>query len=121
MSKIKIKVSLTCNESIIYNKQEFIGIKLDNIIKYKENDISVCINILENKLEIIRKNDKYNLKLNLILNKETDSVYTLTNYGDLIIKTFTKKLTCDNHIDVEYYLNEQDELYKFELLYEVIE
>ena len=45
--------------------------------------------------------NKYNLKLNFIENKETDSIYNLKGYGNLIIKTFTKKLICDNHIVVD--------------------
>lgn len=120
MSKINIKVSLACDESIIYNKHEFIGIKTENIIKYKENDVLVTVKFHDKELEIIRENDKYNLKLNFIENKETDSIYNLKGYGNLIIKTFTKKLICDNHIVVEYYLNKQNEIYRFELFYEVI-
>ncbi len=120
MSKINIKVSLTCNESIIYNDHKFIGIKTSNEIKYKENDVMVTIKINENQIEIQRRNNEYKLDLIFIENKETTCLYELNKYGTIKLELFTKKIICDNHISIEYYINKQDELYKFDLYYEVI-
>ena len=120
MSKINLRVSLTCNENIIYNEQEFVGIYNSDTISYKENDILVTLKLKPNKeIKMKRKNNNYNIELIFIENKETNGLYELKKYGNIPLTVFTKKLICDNHIYIEYYLNKQDELYKLNLFYEV--
>ena len=120
MSKINLRVSLTCNENIIYNEQEFVGIYNSDTISYKENDILVTLKLKPNKeIKMKRKHNNYNIELIFIENKETNGLYELKKYGNIPLTIFTKKLICDNHIYIEYYLNKQDELYKLNLFYEV--
>lgn len=120
MSKINIKVSLTENGTKIYDNEKFIGIKKNNCIVYKEKDVMVTINIFEDKINMIRKNDKYLLDLSFILNQKTQNIYKIKGIGDIIVNIFTNNLICGNTICIEYYLEEQDKSYKFDLFYEVI-
>ena len=87
---------------------------------YQENDILVTLKLKPNKeIKMKRKHNNYNIELIFIENKETNGLYELKKYGNIPLTVFTKKLICDNHIYIEYYLNKQDELYKLNLFYEV--
>ena len=120
MSKINLRVSLTCNENIIYNEQEFVGIYNSDTISYKENDILVTLKLKPNKeIKMKRKHNNYNIELIFIENKETNGLYELKKYVNIPLTVFNKKIIFVNHIYIEYYLNKQDELYKLNLFYEV--
>lgn len=99
MSKIKIKT--TINEKI----EEFKGIKKQNSIVYKDNDVLVSIK-LDDILKITRENNEFKLELNFINNKQTKVSYILKDYKqNLEFLLETKKLNIEkNYIEILYHI-----------------
>ena len=114
MSKIKI--------SRILNKEKFTfnGIKSKNIIKYKDKDMLVKIDI-SNNISLIRENEEY--KLELIFNSENESS------GSYYLKKYNKKINISvnvNQLEIKenyFFINynvEDNEQFDFKLEYEAI-
>ena len=113
MGKLVIKASLISEEENLSIKSK--GIKTNNKIVYKENDITVTILMLDNKIEMNRLCNEYNINLIFEKNKKTMSTYKVFGGSkEFILETDTKKLNIDkNKIYIEYIL--EGNLFKYKL------
>ena len=77
-----------------------------NIIKYKEEDLQVTIQILDNKVLIERKNEEYDLNLFFSQNEKVTCKYQVDFIGlNLEIEIYTKILEIEeNRIYINYEL-----------------
>lgn len=115
MSKIRIKATVN-DEKFLFK-----GIKKENKIIYKDNDVSVIIDI-SNIIILTREN--LDFKINLIFDKKenTKGVYLLkssNNYLELQIKT-EKLVVLENSIEIIYNINSNEETINFKLEFEEI-
>ena len=80
--------------------------KEKNIIKYKEEDLQVTIQILDNKVIIERKNEEYDLNLIFSQNERVTCKYQVDFIGlNLEIDVYTKILEIEeNRIYINYEL-----------------
>ena len=115
MGKINLIASLKSDEDNLNIK--IAGIKTDNRIVYKENDITVTILIFDNRIEMNRACNDYNINLNFEKNKKTISKYKVFEGSKIFeLETFTKKLNIDkNIIEINYILEENSFKYKLEM------
>lgn len=111
MSKIKLNAILNSNFENLDIKT--VGIKSNNKIVYKENDITVTILIYKNKIEINRLNNEYSLNLVFEENKNTKSIYKLFNISkNFILDTKCTKLVIDEKIiNIEYIIEDNKFMY----------
>ncbi len=123
MSKIKLNTSLkTCEEETSF---QTLGVIIDNKITYKEEDVMVTLLQFDNKILLTRRSEDYTIDFDFQLNKKTKGVYNIKklNYQiPLEIKTVELK-NSNNNIIIKYLLkmnNEEIDLFKFKLVYEVI-
>lgn len=122
MSKVKIKSHLhNLSSSEVYSS-DVIGIKLDNKIKYIDNEINVIICVNENDIILERRCKEYHLTLHLSLNSITKGRYEIYSLGtiDLDIKTNKLKINA-NKIEINYILDFGNEENEFEYLVEMEE
>ena len=104
MGKINVKAKLV-SEDENFNI-EVSGIKTKNKIVYKENNITVTILILNNKIEMNRTCNEY--KINLIFEKDKKTISNYQVFGmpkTFDLETNTKKLIInDKNIELDYEL-----------------
>lgn len=117
MSKIKIHYTLIHENDVI----EFstLGIFNQNKIHFKEHDTTFDIFISEDSVLLKRKNQDYSLciEFNITNSKGT---YNIDKIGEIeLIPTINKLLIKEGQVEIDYILN--DETFKFNLQYEVIE
>ncbi len=115
MSKINLVSTLVSeNENL---KIETTGTKTNNKIVYKENNITVTILILNNRIEMNRLCDEY--KINLIFEKNKKSISTYSVFGApkiFELDTFTNKLIQnDKYIKINYELEGNNFSYHLKL------
>ncbi|MBR6689912.1 MAG: DUF1934 domain-containing protein [Bacilli bacterium] len=117
MGKINLKAKLISEEENL--NIEISGIKTNNKIVYKENDITVTILILNNRIEMNRTCNEYKINLIFEENKKTISSYQVFGMPKTFdLETNTKKLLIkDNEIDLNYNLEGND--FKYSLVWEV--
>lgn len=123
MSKVKIKSTLqnlTSNE--VYST-DTIGIKIDNKIKFKDNEINVVICVNEESVMIERKCKEYHLTLHLSQNNITKGTYNIYNLGIIDLDITTNKLIInENKIETNYILDfRNNEKTEFKFLIELEE
>lgn len=122
MSKIKGEIILKNKEEKEKNIINFKGIYTNNHISYKENDILVTIDIMNNKIVMKRVASDYEAILSLILNKTTKNKYNIKNVGCVILNIKTLKLNIDNNcIDIEYLVIDSNETFSYRINYELME
>lgn len=122
MTKIKGKINLKNNVDDSNNCIDFKGILNNNHLSYKENDILVTIDILDNKIVMKRVTKDYELILSLEENKITKNKYNIKNIGNFIIEIKTLKLYIDNnYINIEYLVIDSNETFDYEIKYELLE
>ena len=82
------------------------GIKTNNKIIYKENNVTVTILIYNNKIEMNRVSAEYEINLIFKQNSKTISTYFLLGTSKkFILNTYTKKLDIkDNKLNIDYNL-----------------
>lgn len=118
MGKINLKAKLISEEENL--NIEVSGIKTKNKIIYKENNITVTILILDNKIEMNRTCNEY--KINMIFEKDKKTISNYQVFGmpkTFDLETQTKKLIInDNDIDINYNLEGNN--FKYSLKWEVI-
>ena len=117
MGKINLKANLISDEENL--NIEVSGIKNNNKIIYKENNITVTILILNNKIEMNRSSNEYKVNLIFQKNKKTMSnyqVFGMPKTFDLETKT-NKLIIEDNKIEINYNLEGND--FKYSLVWEV--
>ena len=104
MAKINIKAVLITEDEKF--DIETYAIKKDNKITYKENDISVTINIFNNKIEMKRVCKDYEINLIFEYKNKTISTYKVFGAPKVFeLETNTKKLDIENDkIIIEYIL-----------------
>lgn len=95
--------------------------KEKNIIKYKEEDLQVTIQILDNKVIIERKNEEYDLNLVFSQNEKVTCKYQVDFIGlNLEIDVYTKILEIEeNRIYINYELfndNKSIGIFEYKLL-----
>ena len=115
MGKINLKASIISEEETL--NIETTGIKTNNKIVYKENNVTVTVLIFNNKIEINRTCNEYKISLNFEKDKKTISKYQVFD-GEKIfdLETFTKILDiCDNKIKLEYELEGNTFKYTLEM------
>jgi len=123
MSKVKIKSTLqnlTSNE--VYST-DTIGIKIDDKIKFKDNEINVVICVNEESVMIERKCKEYHLTLHVSQNNMTKGTYNIYNLGIIDLDITTNKLIInENKIETNYILDfRNNEKTEFEFLIELEE
>lgn len=123
MSKVKIKSTLqnlTSNE--VYST-DTIGIKIDDKIKFKDNEINVIICVNEESIMIERKCKEYHLTLHLSQNNMTKGTYNIYNLGIIDLDITTNKLIInENKIETNYILDfGNNEKIEFKFLIELEE
>lgn len=87
------------------------------IIKYKEEELKVTIEIFDNKIIMERKNEDYDLNLEFNLNEKVKCKYQVNSIGlNLEIDVYTKILEIEeNRIYVSYELfNDNKSIGEFE-------
>lgn len=117
MGKINLKAKLISDEENL--NIETSGIKTSNKIVYKENNITVTILILDNKIEMNRACNEY--KINFVFEKDKKTISRYNVFGmpkEFLLETKTNKLIIkDNEIDLNYNLEGNN--FKYSLVWEV--
>jgi len=118
MSKINLKARLISDEENL--DIQTTGIKTNNKIVYKENNITVTILIFDNKIEMNRICNEYKINFVFEKNKKTTSKYNVFGMPkEFLLETKTKKLKIvDNEIILDYNLEGND--FKYSLVWEVM-
>ena len=113
--KLKIKGYLEnkhTKEKIIIDT---IGIKTKNNIKYKQDDVTYKIKIIDNKIELIRENEEFINTFIFEKGKITKSEYYLKEFSTSIyveLKTDNIVISEDK-IEIMYTINETSEEYQY--------
>lgn len=104
MSKVFLNAKLVSDDDNL--NIEIYGIKTDNKIVYKENNITVTILILNNKIEMNRVCNEYEIKLIFEKGKNTESNYSLFGTSKIFkLNTYTQLLEIeDNKLNINYNL-----------------
>jgi hypothetical protein len=116
MAKINLKASLISDEENL--SIETTGIKTDNKIVYKENNITVTLLIFNNKIEMSRTCNEYKINLIFEKNKKTISKYNVFGMPkEFLLETKTTKLEITNtFIKIDY--NLEGNKFSYELVLE---
>ena len=114
MGKINLKANLVSPDEIL--NIDTSGIKTNNKIVYKENNITVTILIQNNRIEMNRTCNEYKINLIFENNKKTISNYQVFGMPKIFdLETKTKKLIIkDNLIELEYELEGNNFKYSIE-------
>ena len=116
MGKINLKAKLISEEENL--NINISGIKTSNKIIYKENNITVTILILTNRIEMNRSCNEY--KINLIFDKHKKTISKYNVFGmpkEFLLETKTNNLIIkDNEISLNYNLEGND--FKYSIIWE---
>ena len=117
MGKINLKAKLISEEENM--RIEVSGIKTNNKIIYKENDITVTILQFDNKIEMNRICNEYKINFVFEKNKKTISTYQVFGMEKIFdLETKTKKLIIkEQELELEYDLGGNN--FKYSLVWEV--
>lgn len=124
MSKINGCINLQKDGEIIYSNFPIKGIKTNDKIVYKENDINVTIFLDNNTIEMKRRTGDYIIELVFLDGKATSGNYHLIEYKNSInlnIETLSS-VNQDNKIILDYNLSMAGEFighFTFSLEFEV--
>lgn len=115
MAKKRIKITLKTSEELI--EKDIDSIVIDNTIKYKDEDVSVLIKIVDNKVYLTRDNSIYKIELIFDNNSNTKGIYYLKeNNASFELDIHTNKLLInDNNLEIEYLLNDDTKYFKLEM------
>lgn len=115
MSKINLKAKLISDEDNL--NIETSGIKTNNKIVYKENNITVTIIYFNNRIEMNRTCNEYKINLIFEKNKRTLSNYLLFGTSKTFdLSTHTNKLEItEEYIKIDYELEGNKFSYLLEL------
>ncbi len=103
MSKIKFDAKLKSKDE---NLHIFgLGVRSDNRICYKEENVKVTLYIYPNKVEMERVTKEYKVKLSFKLEDKELSTYKVNGYDEILLDVDTKNLfISDNCIKIDYTL-----------------
>ena len=115
MGKIKLKANLISSDENL--NISTIGIRTNNKIVYKENNVTVTILIFNNKIEMNRVCNEYKINFVFEINKQTISKYNVFGMPkEFLLETKTNELKIkDNEIVLKYNLEGNDFSYHLEL------
>lgn len=103
MGKINIITKLeNVNEKKFFST-DCMGLKIDNKIKFFDNNIGITITINDNEIEIDRRCDEYEIVIVASLLENKKGVYKIKGLGNLDLDVKTKKLEInENGFEVNY-------------------
>ena len=114
MSKINVESILenkNTNEILTHNIK---GIKNNNRINYKEDNIKVSI-ILDKTIIIKRQDEEKEIILEFIMNKNTNCLYNIYD-KQLCLNIYTNKIIIeDNYIEIDYVIEENNMNFKLKI------
>lgn len=115
MSKINVKSMLHNITENKYFSSEVKGIKINNAIKFIDEDVTVVLELNENKINLKRHSNEYNIYMPLELNKKTKGIYRVNNLGELNLELEATFINIkDKNIEIEYHMIiENSEIQKF--------
>jgi len=115
MGKINLKASLVSQDETL--NIETSGIKTDNKIVYKENDITVTILQFDNKIEMNRTCNEYRINFIFEKGKKTISKYNVFGMPkEFLLETKTKRLDIGkDEIILDYNLEGNNFKYKLKM------
>ena len=103
MGKINIITKLeNVNEKKFFSS-DCMGLKIDNKIKFFDNNIGITITINNNEIEIDRRCDEYEIVIVASLLETKKGIYKIKGLGNLDLDVKTKKLEInENGFEVNY-------------------
>ncbi|MDD6388460.1 MAG: hypothetical protein PUA68_05295 [Bacilli bacterium] len=103
MGKINIITKLeNVNEKKFFST-DCMGLKIDNKIKFFDNNIGITITINDNEIVIDRRCDEYEIVIVASLLETKKGIYKIKGLGNLDLEVKTKKLEInDNGFEVNY-------------------
>ena len=103
MGKINIITKLeNVNEKKFFSS-DCMGLKIDNKIKFFDNNIGITITINDNEIEIDRRCDEYEIVIVASLLETKKGIYKIKGLGNLDLDVKTKKLEInENGFEVNY-------------------
>lgn len=103
MGKINIITKLeNVNEKKFFST-DCIGLKIDNKIKFFDNNIGITITINDNEIEIDRRCDEYEIVIVASLLETKKGIYKIKGLGNIDLEVKTKKLEInENGFEVNY-------------------
>lgn len=121
MSKVNIITKLeNVNEKKFFST-DCMGLKIDNKIKFFDNNISITITINDNEIEIDRKCDEYEIVIVASLLETKKGIYKIKGLGNLDLDVKTKKLEInENGFEVNYLMildSDNPQEFKYTLTY----
>ena len=115
--KVLLHVLLTGEDNIDIMTN---GIKTKNTYRYKENDITVNVKVLKDRLHINRKCSDY--EIDLVFKENNNTISTYTVFGGLKkfnLETKTNKLKISkDRIELEYVIEDSKFKYLLEVTHE---
>ena len=103
MGKINIITKLeNVNEKKFFST-DCMGLKIDNKIKFFDNNIGITITMNDNEIVIDRRCDEYEIVIVASLLETKKSIYKIKGLGNLDLDVKTKKLEInENGFEVNY-------------------
>lgn len=103
MGKINIITKLeNVNEKKFFST-DCMGLKIDNKIKFFDNNIGITITINDNEIVIDRRCDEYEIVIVASLLETKKGIYKIKGLGNLDLEVKTKKLEInENGFEVNY-------------------
>lgn len=111
MSKVKGYINLKENNESVYDRFFIKGIRTDNKIIFKENDINVTIMFEDNRISMNRSTKDYTIRMKFVNNSSSSGSYYLNDYKESInlnIETLSF-INNDNNVYLDYNLFMADE------------
>lgn len=111
MSKVKGYINLKENNDYVYDRFFIKGIRTDNKIIFKENDINVTIMFGDNRISMNRSTKDYTIRMEFVNNSSSSGSYYLNDYKksiNLNIETLSF-INNDNNVYLDYNLFMADE------------
>lgn len=103
MGKINITTKLENVTEKKFFSSDCIGIKIDNKIKFLDNDVTVIITINEDDIEIYRKCSEYEIVIPVSLKETKKGIYKIKGLGEIDLDVVSNKLEIkDNAIEIGY-------------------
>ncbi len=121
MAKVSCLINLKEDDKTVIDNKRVVGIKIDNKITFKDDNITVTIIVDNNKIIMKRISKDYELNFEFQERINTTGKYFLNNDNLwLPIEVFTDKiLVSEKSIEVDYYIDKIN--FDFKISFEVIE
>ena len=123
MAKIKLEAKVMNQSEKNTFSYQGDGLLLKNKIVYYENDICVTLTKQENIVRLVRKQKDYELEMTFQKGYKTEVIYnSLKESLKTYLQVETNVLELENdRVKIDYRLYPSDELFSYQLKFEVIE